>query len=158
MLEGPGIVAPATAVGMRHESRAGCDSWSGPVHMALKPALDVREHNPLARACQARGTARRPLTALCFAAAVTLPAATIAQDSDWFTCSLGTVCVEYNIDDPATRASFVSQCANLQAGRMCGYGSSCRHFSDSGVSLTYGGDVSDGEFRSSCETSGGTLQ
>ena len=158
MLEVPGIVAPAAAVGMCHESRAGCDSRSGPVRTALKPALDVGGHNPLARACQARGTARRRLTAVRFAAATTLPSATIAQDADWFTCSLGTVCVEYNIDDPGTRASFLSQCASPQAGRTCGYGTSCRHVSDLGVSLAYGGDVSDSEFRSSCEASGGALQ
>ena len=158
MLEEPGIVARATAVGMCHESRAGCDPRSGPVRTALKPALDAGGHNPLARACQARGTARRQLTAVCFAAAITLPAVAIAKNADWFTCPPGTVCVECNIDDPGTRASFVSQCANPQAGRTCGYGTSCKQVSDVGVFLMFGGGGFDSEFRSSCEASGGPLQ
>lgn len=79
------------------------------------------------------------------------------SDTDWFTCSVGTVCVEYNVSDAARKDAFIAQCANYQAGRACPASTGCMHRAQGAVSVTYGGDVSDDEFRRNCKAKNGTI-
>lgn len=80
----------------------------------------------------------------------------VTNEDRWFTCKVEPVCVEYLIDDPTDRANFTRQCANHVDGRACQEGRSCTHRALGRVSVTYGGEISDTEFRKSCIDSGGT--
>lgn len=84
-------------------------------------------------------------------------AASAQDDADWFTCSVGNVCVEYRVSDPDDRAGFVRQCANHQPGRMCPNVTGCIQTALGRVSITYGGDVSESEFRRHCTENQGTI-
>ncbi|MYE58977.1 MAG: LysR family transcriptional regulator [Alphaproteobacteria bacterium] len=75
---------------------------------------------------------------------------------EWFTCVSSPVCVEYRIDDPADRQAFVSQCAKYREGRHCPTdGRRCAQTAPGRRSVTYGGGVSNAEFRKSCIATGG---
>lgn len=76
--------------------------------------------------------------------------------SDWFTCASGPVCVEYLIDDPSDRQRFIEQCANHRVGPNCSKdGRRCEQKAPGRKSITYGGDVSNDEFRGACINAGG---
>ena len=83
---------------------------------------------------------------------------TIMPDQSWFTCSVAPRCVEYLIDDPEDRADFIRRCANYTPGRACAPGRSCTQTAPGRTSVSYGGNVSDAEFRSACINDGGTPQ
>ena len=79
------------------------------------------------------------------------------NDAEWFTCSAGSVCVEYHIQDPDDRENFVRQCPNYQAGRMCPNVTGCISKAPGRVAITYGGDASESEFRRVCANHGGVI-
>ena len=98
------------------------------------------------------------LTAALFLMAFGMRTVSAQNDTEWFTCSVGNVCVEYHISDLDDRASFVQQCANHQPGRMCPNVTGCRQEVPGRVSITYGGDVSESEFRRYCTQNQGTIR
>ena len=82
----------------------------------------------------------------------------IAQnDAEWFTCSVGSVCVEYHIQDPDDRENFIRQCANHEPGRMCPNVTGCIQKAPGRISITYGGDVSESEFLRYCAENQGDI-
>lgn len=75
----------------------------------------------------------------------------LADAPGWFTCTSGRVCVEYLIEDPADRERFVQQCVNHKLGARCPKdGRRCEQSVEGRKSITYGGNVSNDEFRRAC--------
>ena len=100
---------------------------------------------------------RAALAAAWTAIALSTGPASAQDDADWFTCSVGSVCVEYYISDPDDRENFLRQCANHQPGRICPNVTGCIQEAPGRVSITYGGDVSESEFQRYCAENQGTI-
>lgn len=97
------------------------------------------------------------LAAALFVMAFGTGTASAQSDAEWFTCSVGSVCVEYHIQDPGDRENFVQRCTNPKQGQACPNVTGCMQKAPGRVSITYDGDVSESEFRRYCTQNQGTI-
>ena len=85
------------------------------------------------------------------------PSATDNAQSDWFTCSAGTTCVEYKIDDPNDRKNLMGQCRNPVEGQRCDTRRGCLQEAPGRMSITYDTYVDPSRFEEICKQNQGTM-
>ena len=96
-------------------------------------------------------------SAMAIACGLTFSAETACAQSDWFTCSAGTTCVEYKIDDAAEKKRFMAQCRNLSIGRSCPNRIGCVQRAPGRVAITYDSQISNEGFASICTSNHGQV-